>query len=289
MSLTVPKRGLWRPSRPNIIRPRDLLLTPAGPRARNYAGGVGSGQVSGKAGSKPGIVFLGRKSGSQLGATSNPGIQFDLTTLTSGDLGANPTLLENDFVIVTYALAEVTGGTADLSMNTSGYAQRVEGTANDTNQSRIGTFYKFMGASPDSSADTVCSGDLTKPIAGLASVWRFVDLSTPFDVADAGNSQTNTILCDPPSITPTTKGGVGIWLGGGAHTAGTQTFTDAGDFDLFVSAGLDDTFDVTYGWGYKRWSGSGAMNPGAWTFSAADNAAYSTRSFGHVLRPMYPG
>lgn len=232
------------------------------------------------------IVYLGKRTGIAVGSAST-GVTLDITTLTGGDLGNNPTLVEDDFVIAYHCF----NASVDQNVTwvTSGYTQRIEGYADSTEDTNIAVFYKFMGATPDTTAVSGHSYHADNAQAAGCRVFRGVDKTTPFDVADQGNSGTNTVLFDPPSITPATPGAVIVVVGAGAHTQGAVGFSQAATGDQledFVGGASNDINDTCFAHGHKRWAGGGvAFNPDAWTFGGTDSSAFSNRGFAFALRP----
>lgn len=118
-------------------------------------------------------------------------------TLPEGEGGR--TIQEGDFVIV---LRASDGGpfAGALDIVTSGYTNAYD-TGGTTPGGQID--YKFMGASPDSSVEI---GSYTgRRQAGIISVWRGVNTSSPLDVAITTATGASG-MPNAPSITPTTDG-----------------------------------------------------------------------------------
>jgi len=116
-------------------------------------------------------------------------------------------------------------------------------------------------------------------------VFRGVDPTTPMDVTLTTATGGNSVLANPPSITPVTAGAWIACFGFGAHTDGTDTYTSAGDLTLFTSSGGNTTNDGTAGAGYKDDWVSGSFDPGAWTFSGTDSTSFSWCAVTVALRP----
>lgn len=151
----------------------------------------------------------------------------------------------------------------------------------DTQCTGLLVSYKIMGPTPDTTF-TLDNGTLDVANAGAVAVqvWRNVDTDLfQFTTASASNS----VLCNPPAITPVATGSYIIAGGAGGHFNGTQTFSSS-DLTGFISSGANDSEDVTVGLGYHQWT-SGAFDPAAFTFSGTDSTSYSWAALTLVLRP----
>lgn len=200
-----------------------------------------------------------------------------LTSLTGG-LASQPS--DNDFVIVYFG----TGSNADRNLVVSGYTELVELYANDDSDTNLVVAYKFMTGTPDTSV-TLTGGTLNTSDAGAVyiSVWRNVNTTTPMDVTQTTATGTNTVLADPPAITPVTLGSVIVSGAAGAHDkAGAPTYSSS-NLTGFLSVGADDANDVTIGGGYNIWT-TGSFNPAQFTFSDSDATKYSYAAVTLALR-----
>lgn len=226
-----------------------------------------------------GIEYVGGTSSAITGSASTT-TTISLTSLTGGKASAPAT---GDIVIVYYG----TGSVADraISVTTSGYTQIAKLYANDTIDTNLYVGYKVMGVSADT--DVTVSATLNAGDSGAVAiqVWRGVDDVLPLNLASTTATGTNSVLCDPPSITPTVSNAVVISGGAGGHSAGaSRTFTSS-DLSSFITlGGADNTNDVTVGMGFTRYSGS-AVNPAAFTFSTTDSTNYSWAAVSLALRP----
>jgi hypothetical protein len=133
---------------------------------------------------------------------------------------------------------------------------------------------------------TLTGGSLSSSDAGAVAVqvWRGVDAVTPLDVTSTTATTTNSVLCDPPAITPITNGAIIISGGAGAHNEGADGTFSSSDLTDFRTVGSNDTNDVTIGLGYKIWT-SGEFDPAQFTFSEADSTSFSSASVTLALRP----
>lgn len=224
------------------------------------------------------IEYVGGTTAAITGNASST-TNVSLTSLTGG-IATSPAA--NDVVVVYYG----TGSTTDRSIGvtTTGYVEAQELYSNDTNDTNLSVSYKVMGASPDTQVTVSATGSTADAGAVVIQVWRNVDQVIPFDVGSTTATGTNSVLCNPPSITPTTVGAVIISGGAGAHTAGVRTFSSS-DLSNFASVGSNSSTDVTVGVGSKNWT-SGAFNPAAFTFSTADSVSYSWAAVTLALTPV---
>jgi hypothetical protein len=109
-----------------------------------------------------------------------------------------------------------------------------------------------MGATPDTSI-TLTGGTLSADDAGavVVQVWRGVDPTTPFDVTQTTATGTNSVLCDPPAITPVTPGAVIVSGGAGGHNANTIVTgvygSSEGGYGVFGFSGTGSSGVGVYG------------------------------------------
>jgi hypothetical protein len=232
------------------------------------------------------IQFVGGATSAKLGATSgNTTIALN-SGLTGGIASA---VAAGDLVIAVFA----TGSTADRTLVITADANYTQiGTeqySNSTFDTNLRVAYKFMGTTPDTSVTFGPTGNNADAGAMAVYVFRGVDQTTPLDgVTPAVASATNTVLVNPPSITPATSGAFPVFVGAGAHSGGVDTYSSS-DLTAFRSVGgLDDTNDVSIGIGHiDNWT-SGAVDPAAWTHTQADLTTFSNASKAFVLRPIQP-
>lgn len=221
-------------------------------------------------------------------AVASSDTTFNFSSLKDSSNGT-PTLQEGDLVLV-HVNNRNTTNSAPVVL-TSGYSSVYANIyENDTNDTNLSTFYKFMGATPDTSV-TVESLGFSNVAAACIQVLRGVDQTTPFDgVTPTSATGTDIGHPDSPSITPSTAG---AWIVAvGAVAAGTG----AGDtIPLTNPANLDSTtnFFVTgsntrseVGAGlFSGWT-SGAFNPGA--FGGGGQGAVTNQSWGAVTFVLKP-
>jgi hypothetical protein len=222
-----------------------------------------------------GITFVGGYSAGYAGTVSD--ITVPLTSLTGG-IGTQP--IAGDLVVVFYGIG-YTSGIQGFSL--SGYISgSLTGTDNYNTKSAYG--YRLMPATPDTSITiTGGTGGIANAGAVALQVWRRVHATTPLDVTTTTATGTNSLLANPPAITPTTAGAIILAGGVGAHVQGVQTFSSSA-LANFISVGGDDTTDVTVGLGSYVWT-SGAYDPAVFTFSGSDITTSSWVAATLALRP----
>ena len=237
--------------------------------------------LKGAKGAPAGIQYVGGYVQGFAGTSGN--LTITLTSLTGG-LASSPAA--GDLVIVYFGA----GSVQDINLIVSGYTEIVELYSDDTYDTNLAVARKFMGATPDTSftltaasGNTTPTGTLDNAGAVAVQVWRGVDSVTPFDVTRTTATGTNTVLCNPPAITPTTNGAIIVSGGAGAHNAGLQTFSSL-DLTAFLSAAGNDVNDATIGLGYHVWT-SGSFDPAAFTFSGSDSTSFSWAAVTLALRP----
>jgi hypothetical protein len=209
------------------------------------------------------------------GTTSN--VTISLTSLTGG-LASAPAA--GDLVIVYFG----TGAIGDRNLVVSGYTEVAELFSDDTYETNLAVAYKFMGGTPDTSfVLSNGTGNSSEAGAVAVQVWRGVNVTTPLDVAATTATGLNSVECNPPAITPVTSGAVIVSGGAGAHTGGVGVYSSS-NLTSFISVGASDSYDVTIGLGYHRWT-SGAFDPAQFTFSLSDSTTFSWAAVTLALRP----
>jgi hypothetical protein len=226
------------------------------------------------------ILYVGGYTQGFSGTTSDVTITFG-GSLTGG-LASSAS--KGDLVLVYFG----TGSTADRNLVVAGYTEVVELYQADTFSTNLVVAYKFMGATPDSTF-VLTGGTLNAADAGAVTVqvWRNVSTSSPFDVTYQSATAPNSVLCNPPAITPTTEGSVIVAGGAGAHNDGSRNYSSS-DLSSFIRTSGVDTNDVSIGAGYKQWY-SGSFNPAAFTFSGTNSTSFSWAAVTLALRPNYRG
>lgn len=218
-------------------------------------------------------------------STTSSSVSIPLTALTGG-IASSPSI--GDLVVVSLTLA--TGGSQIPSITSSGFTTVAQQLASDGNTASSVVGYKIL-TSTTTTISVNGNAGTTQSLSAYVSVWRGVDATYPFDVPVSNALGSNTILCDPAAITPSTSGSYIIAFGGGAHGRGVASYSSS-DLTGFLSNGADGSgSDSVSGGGYKQWT-SGSFNPSTFTFSAADSTSSSWTASTIALRPdtgrVYP-
>jgi len=227
------------------------------------AGGAGGG----------GLEFVGSRTFTDDGSTST--FTIPLTTLTGGIASAPRT---GDLVVA--FIGQASNDNQDVPMP-FGWDElaRVQGLG--SRSSDLYVIYKTMGATPDTGFDIV--GGLHEEDNSLSvAIFVYGGASTAAPVFTTANG-IDTVLCDPPAITPTVAGSIVLSGGVGAHRQGIHTFSSS-SFDAFLSVGVNSKYNSTIGVGRFAWT-SGAFNPAAFTFSSTDSDKYSWAALSLVIIP----
>lgn len=207
----------------------------------------------------------------------------DVTVTFGGNLtgGIASSASEGDIVIVYFG----TGSSGARDLVVSGYTEIAGLYSNDTFDTNLVVAYKVMGTTPDTTfVLTGGTGNTDDAGAVVVQVWRNVD---PDLILASTATGVNSVLCDPPAVTPTVAGSYIVAGGAGAHSRGTFTYSSS-DLTAFRSVGANDTNDVTVGVGYHEWV-SGTFNPAAFTFGSNNSADFSWAAVTLILRPLYTG
>jgi hypothetical protein len=208
--------------------------------------------------------------GGTTGITATGGTWTVSLTSLSGGLATSPSI--GDLVVVYYGIAG-TGDNVSPIVVSTGYELLATRGADDDNDANLGVSYKVLSTAETEVVLDGSGGSSFNSGAVAVYVLRGAEgrYSNSFNIVTA--SGINSVLCDPPAITPVNPGSVILAGGVGAHTLGTATFSSS-DLTSFISAGANASRDATIGLGYADWT-SGTFNPAAFTFSAADSSAAS--------------
>jgi hypothetical protein len=223
------------------------------------------------------ISYVGGKVLGFVGTTSVTNVS--LTDLTGGSDTAPSA---GDFVVVYYGTGSNTTARA-ITVNSS-YTNLTKIAASDTYDANLVVGYKRMGSTPDTSVEVSGTLNTADPGAVVVHVFRGVDETTPLDVTSVTATGTNSVLCNPGAITPSTAGAWIVAGGSGAHIAGVDTYSSS-DLTSFRTVGANDTFDVTVGAGLKTDWTSGPFDPAAFTWSDTSASTYSWAAYTLALRP----
>lgn len=236
-----------------------------------------------------GILFVGGAVASKTGATSG-----DTTiALNSGLTGGIASAAQaGDLVIAAFA----TGSTADrtLAITDGADAYTLIGSelyGNDEEDVNLRVAYKFITS--DTATTFGPTGGTSDGGAMAVYVFRNVSGSSPLDVAAQTATGTNTYLCDPPAITPSTAGAIIVVVGAatvGNYSDGDPTPPEFASTDLTafltLASAAEEANTCALGVGHKNDWSSGAFNPAAFTVSNdTDSADNSWAAVTFALRP----
>ena len=203
-----------------------------------------------------------------------------------------PTLLQDDLVIVAYAIGDDDNVDENMAMVTAGYTEVADVFVNDTIDNNLGVYWKFMGATPDTTAVVDGQGGADAAVAAVMMAFRGVDLTTPMDVTPTTAFGQNTMHPNPPSIDHLNPSGVWTVIAGGSSSwdgSGTGVFTfptgyttDARDIRQL------DTTDVAVGMGYNT-APADPEDPGVMTQGGTDAVEFCWCACTIALRPAAAG
>lgn len=189
-------------------------------------------------------------------------------------------------VVVGHALSN----TSDIAMaQPSGWLPIGQTYSNgSTYDTNLAGWYKFMGASPDSSVVVNGVSGAAFGTIGGAHAFRGVDPNDPFDVAAVASQATGTSRPNPASVMPLTQGAWPVVIGAGSAAAGavfTAPIALSTGTNHFRSLNHAETNDIALGIGFKTDWASGAFD--CPEFGGGNvNAANSSAALAFVLRPL---
>jgi hypothetical protein len=187
-------------------------------------------------------------------SVGNTDVSADLTALTGGSDSAP---IDGDLVIFAYNIADADNVDLNPVMVTAGYTEVADLFGNGTQDANLATFYKYMGAVPDTTAVGEGSlGGTDTAIEATVMVFRGVRNAAdggPFRVASTTATGTTVGDPDPPSISGRVVGDWAVIVGACAHTANVDgTFTGPTNYTTdFLTVGNQDTTDGIIGMGYR--------------------------------------
>lgn len=193
-----------------------------------------------------------------------------------------------DLVIVFFATNP--DDTGEISYRISGeksglYTEVANVYTLDTQRVQLQVGYRVAATDDDDIIILGGTADIDQAGQAVVQVWRGADLTTPLDVTVQTSSSANTVIPDPPSITPTTDGAVIVVAGAGGHTSGTGAYT-APYLTNFLEQTSNDTHDVTLGVGWTSWSG-GSFDPPEFGTNMENNTAFAAAAVTLALRPAF--
>lgn len=228
------------------------------------------------------VTFVGYAKITGTGASMTIGLT---TLLTDVGSPAPPggAILKDDVIFV---LAGWATSSTNVDVQVTGYTELDDLFAGTTRAVNLAVAWKAQGATPDTSITTNASNAAGNGSAAMAMVYRYVDPTTPLDVAYVSGTHSATAagnaLADSPPITPVSPGAFIV-----SYVAATGDTTPA---PLTIS-GMTKYGEVGMGGtarGYRLAAAhktdwvSGAFDPPAWTTSesaASDSWAAVTLAF----------
>ena len=154
------------------------------------------------------LTYVGGTSGGGTGASYTVSLNATLTG------GSNSSPSVGDLILVFVGEANGASVTSSCSGNTAGAYSTIRAHQNvaDTHDANLDSFYKFAGATPDTTL-TITRGNnnTTYGSATVVHVWRGADSANPFNVTPTIASSANGSAANPAAITPTTAGSVVLY------------------------------------------------------------------------------
>lgn len=203
----------------------------------------------------PSITLIGTV---QAGGNSNGG---DVTLTFDGSPA------QNDMVLL-FTGHGTTGTENPYSPSTAGYTEVPSSHIYDTTGAKtsFAVFYKFMGATPDTSVTVQGNGVAQDATAAVSYMLRGVDQATPLDTAiQMGAEFAASTTPDPPSITTVTAN---AWVFAAIQWSNATTINTypSGYTNTTLADGVD-TNRIRLGVASKEVASPGAEDPGVYTLS----------------------
>jgi hypothetical protein len=216
-----------------------------------------------------------------IGSVGNTSINGGIVSV---DLTSIADLKEDDLVIAFTGKADA-GTAMPGNVTSSGWTQLGQNmSTNDTEDAAARVYYKFMGATPDTAFEIAASGGSDASQAVICYAVRGADLTTPFDgVTPTFNEVNNTVLANPPSITPSGARRLVVAAGFGASNGAVGTYASS-DLSNFITVGVSDGGNTNIGVGSHIQLASSAYDPAAFTYSLADSVSDSCIGFTCVIK-----
>lgn len=206
-------------------------------------------------------------------------VTVDLSTITG--------LAEDDLVILVGGIPD--DDRVDFTMalvSASGWTKEADLFADDTDGASLGVWYKFMGATPDTSVTVDGLGGVDTDTVAVAMAFRNVDTAGPFDVSSVISEEINTSLPDPRSIDHSGDAGVVVVVAAtNAHTSAVDTCTPSASYQTnFAQQAASDSTDGGVYIGYNT-SPSDPEDPAQWTCTNSDTTNNSNAVVTMALKP----
>jgi hypothetical protein len=192
-----------------------------------------------------------------------------------------PASMQQDDIVVLFAAANQASGTLT---GPGGTYTRIGASNISSGTVEVGAWYKFMGASPDTSATiTVASGATTDSLCALSMVFRGVDTATPLDVAATTATGTSTNP-DPAAIVPSSDDTC-IVVGAGSGV-GDGTITTISGYSTIVDTFASDTNPTSIASCYLILTGNAGVSQDPGAFGSWGSGSWGAHTV--ALRPLAP-
>jgi hypothetical protein len=210
------------------------------------------------------LTYVGGTSGGGTGASYTVSLNATLTG------GSNSSPSAGDLILVFTGEANGASVTSTCSGNTAGAYSTIRAHQNqaDSHDANLDSFYKFAGATPDTTL-TITRGanNTTYGSSTVVHVWRGAATATPFNVTPTIAASANGSAANPAAITPTVAGSVVLYCGHASQLAASGTaFTTAGTYPISRKTDGSTGDSIVMASHYTAWT-SGAYDPAAFAGS----------------------
>ena len=186
----------------------------------------------------------------------------------------------NDFAVVFSGSTNTTGG----GSVTSGWTELITIKGNDTRDGRVAVGYKVLDGTETSVS--IGPNDNGYGITAIVMVFRGIDTSNPFDVAETTSTTINTNDGVSPAITPTNDAVIVCVEGASSEAdSGSVTVTN-NDLDAVFYQGVNTGTLASFAAGGYVILQSGGAAFGATTFTASGVTATGRQSVGLVTMAL---
>ena len=236
------------------------------------------------------ITFVGSKTFTHAAITEQ---SCSLTDL-KDEADANATLLENDYIIISYVIATAGVNRTAAQMRPTGYTSIMNDIyANDDYDTNMLVSYKKMGSTPDTTVGIPASDSTSNGVACTIYAFRGVDVLNPNDRPTGSGAVVttgiNTGVANCSSCEPNTPG-AWIMAQGAAAVAAGAVFTNPSGMSTttnhFRSATITSTTNqAVVGTALKTDWASGSFDPAAFGgSSSATTGSWAAATV--VLKPQ---
>jgi len=210
-----------------------------------------------------------------VGGTSGTGTGASYTVSLNGTLtgGSNSSPQTGDLILVFIGQSNSTTVTSTCSGNTSGAYPTISAYQNqaDTYDANLDSYYRFAGATPDTTLTIARTNNTTYGCATVVQVWRGAHSTTPFNVTPTVAAASNSSVANPAAITPTTAGSMIVYCGHGTQTSTGTAYTTAGTYPISAKGDGSTSDAIIMVAAYTAWT-SGSYDPAAFAGSTTTTA-----------------